>query len=485
MAEEKEVKKPVENVDVFAFSDAEYKKYELRRLEFSNALIGTFNAKFDYVISKDILKELVVIEKVIKEISDNRYYAVATSDKGNAFNLKFSVVVNTTDEKTASATLFLLEDVVSVNTGMPFIKSTEIATFKDDNDAYFSIKFKKAFHLISADEKANNGFYDQKKCPLFLAEKMRKLNIKKRFEENEELIDEEYVKQMIKELKKMGKYGEWVLKSFLKNQQLLGDKLPKKGAPKHYKTLARVLDQALIAAKEFPLTKEQREIINQIKNSHSKYMNAQFDYVEILGKSVGKGGKSSGGGKSGGGGGSKSGGKSDSKSGGKKKDNKKKDDKKKDKKKIIIDPSVYKPEKEKSTPTVDKPKPARKPEGRSERRPRFAGGEKHEEIEKKEAPPQKMEEPTKKEEGSPIVEMFASMVQELDGEINNSLTNFDFSLAEITGEMAEGESKDLDETFGAYVDAGVRGTFKSDFINLETVAPAVKPDKQNSEERGL
>ena len=69
MSEEKEIKtenaKPEEKKQEFLFSEAEYRKFENRRLEYSNALIGTFNEKGEYKITPEILKEFVAVPKVI------------------------------------------------------------------------------------------------------------------------------------------------------------------------------------------------------------------------------------------------------------------------------------------------------------------------------------------------------------------------------------------------------------------------------------
>ena len=87
MSEEKEIKtenaKPEEKKQEFLFSEAEYKKFENRRLEYSNALIGTFDEKGEYRITSEILKEFVSIPKVIREIRENRYYAISSSQQAS------------------------------------------------------------------------------------------------------------------------------------------------------------------------------------------------------------------------------------------------------------------------------------------------------------------------------------------------------------------------------------------------------------------
>lgn len=296
-----------EKTQEFLFSETEYKKFENRRLEYSNALIGTFDEKGAYKITPEILKEFVAIPKVIREIRENRYYAIATSQKAS-FNIKFSVVVGNVDDEKKYATLCLLEDVVNPNTGTYSLKSTPIATYRDDNDGYFIIKMKKSFNLKTIEEQADGGLYDETKYPNFYAAKSKKLKLKKQLEDAGEELDEIYVVEMIKELKKMGPYGEWVIKNLVRQQKMMGDKCPQKGAKDYFKVYARLLDQAILNAKDFPLTPEQVATLNRIQKARmDRLKTATTEVVVAPPKAVKKAGKSAG--KSDGGGGKKGGGK--------------------------------------------------------------------------------------------------------------------------------------------------------------------------------
>lgn len=311
------------------FSESEYKKFENRRLEYSNALIGTFDAKGDYKITSEILKEFVEMPKVIREIRENRYYAIANSNLGSSFCVKFSVVVGDLDDDKKYATLCLLEDVIDPNTGTYSLKSTPIATYKDDNDGYFVTKMKKAFNLQTIDEQVDGGLYDSNKFPNFFAAKSKKVKLKGQLDVYGEEIDEMYVKEMIAALKKMGPYGAWVLKNFMRQQTLMGDKFPKKGTKGYFKMYARLLDQAVLNAKGFPITPEQVAILNRIQQKRMENVRMATSEVVLTPKpkakpaaksAGGDGGKPSGGKKKGGKSGG--GGKDDKKED--KKDNKKK-----------------------------------------------------------------------------------------------------------------------------------------------------------------
>lgn len=332
MSEEKEIKtenaKPEEKKQEFLFSEAEYRKFENRRLEYSNALIGTFNEKGEYKITPEILKEFVAVPKVIREIRENRYYAISKSQKAS-YNIKFSVVVGNVDDEKKYATLCLLEDVVNPNTGTYSLKSTPIATYRDENDGYFVIKMKKAFNLKTVEEQVVGGLFDETKYPNFYAAKSKKLKLKDQLDSAGEELDEIYVVEMIKELKKMGPYGEWVIKNLIRQQKFMGDNFPKKGDKNYFKVYAKLLDQAIMNAKGFPITPEQIAVLNRIQQMRmDRLKTATTEVVLVPPKAVKKAAKSAD--KSSGGGGKKGGGKKKGgKDGGGDKPKAKKDEKKK------------------------------------------------------------------------------------------------------------------------------------------------------------
>ncbi len=320
-----------EQKEVYAYDDSEYQKFEMRRLEYSNALIGKFTDKGEYKITTEVLKEFVAVLKVIREVHENRYYAIANFEANPSLNIKFSVVVKSVDEDKKAATLCLLEDVISPNTGAYSLRSTPIATYKDDDDAFFSIKMKKAFNLKTIDEQETNDTFNEKFAPNYYKIKTEKLKLKKALETYEEGIEEGYVKELLAELKKMGPQGEWVLKRFVRHREAMGEKFPIKGSKNYYKECARLLDQILTNAKDIPFTKEQIAIINKIQNHRVQQVKNATEPDLIVAvpkptggskpKSASKDGGGSGSGGKKGGGGSKSGKKEDSKP-------KKKEDKK-------------------------------------------------------------------------------------------------------------------------------------------------------------
>lgn len=350
MSEEKEIKtenaKPEEKKQEFLFSEAEYRKFENRRLEYSNALIGTFNEKGEYKITPEILKEFVAVPKVIREVRENRYYAISKSQKAS-YNIKFSVVVGNVDDEKKFATLCLLEDVINPNTGTYSLKSTPIATYRDENDGYFVIKMKKAFNLKTVEEQVDGGLFDETKYPNFYAAKSKKLKLKDQLDSAGEELDEIYVVEMIKELKKMGPYGEWVIRNLIRQQKFMGDNFPKKGDKNYFKVYAKLLDQAIMNAKGFPITPEQIAVLNRIQQMRmDRLKTATTEVVLVPPKAVKKATKSAD--KSSGGGGKKGGGKKKGgKDGGGDKPKAKKDDKKKPLK-------IFIPQKEKPK-EVDQP----------------------------------------------------------------------------------------------------------------------------------
>lgn len=279
MSEEEKVEKKDEKKQ-FLFSEEEYKKFENRRLEFSNALIGTFDSKGDYKITPEILKEFVAMPKVIREVRENRYYAISSSKLGATFNVKFSVVVGEVDDEKKYATLCLLEDVVNLDTGTYSLKSTPIATYHNEATGDFAEKMKKVFNLKQVDELVGDGLFDPTKYPNFFAAKSKKIKLKGQFDAFGDEIEENYVKEMLKELKKMGPYGEWVLKNFVFQQKMMGGKFPQKGTKGYFKVYAKLLDQAILNAKGFPMTPEQIATINRIQQKRME--NVRMATTEVV-----------------------------------------------------------------------------------------------------------------------------------------------------------------------------------------------------------
>ena len=127
----------------------------------------------------------------------------------------------------------------------------------------------------------------------------------------------------------MGPYGEWVIKNLIRQQKFMGDNFPKKGDKNYFKVYAKLLDQAIMNAKGFPITPEQIAVLNRIQQMRmDRLKTATTEVVLVPPKAVKKAAKSAD--KSSGGGGKKGGGKKKGgKDGGGDKPKAKKDDKKK------------------------------------------------------------------------------------------------------------------------------------------------------------
>ena len=118
----------------------------------SNLLIGDFDDKGNYVITKEIKRDIVVMDKEIEDTGENFFKATSLYMKKNFY---FYISISMLPENKAKAKLYLYEFV-----GDYFDKDfviSHIANYIDNFDENFTDKVKKAFNLVDVDV-PNNDF---------------------------------------------------------------------------------------------------------------------------------------------------------------------------------------------------------------------------------------------------------------------------------------------------------------------------------------
>ena len=223
-----------------------YYKNQLKDEKYQNELLGNFNSDAAYSIDKELLQELIDVNKYIIDNVDGVYYLVAkTLDMEFKFLLKFK-----TDEKSGKkiATLTLIEDFTSVDENIFQEFHTVIARYCDENDMYFMQKVAKVFHIFDkrdedGKEKENEEIL---KNVLKLKKQLKKLKIN--IVETNEYLSKYYLDSVIAAFKKYPcPFSEYMLRQYAILLEQQKNNINKKN---YYKILRIELDKLIEASKK-------------------------------------------------------------------------------------------------------------------------------------------------------------------------------------------------------------------------------------------
>ncbi len=202
-----------------------------------NELLGEFDKSGNYLISRDVLLELVAVKKIIKESKDNKYILSAPVSEGIVF--LFTLQIEDDGDKKI-AIMKMIENDVRIN-GIKEIIKTNIARYKDDNDIYFMTKVKKIFNIVESE--GNGKEINNEEFLKIIIKRIKDFkSLKKqdaKFEENAK----QYLDQIIDILtKNPGKFSEYILRKY---NILLEESKELIGKPKYYKNLKIKLDNLI------------------------------------------------------------------------------------------------------------------------------------------------------------------------------------------------------------------------------------------------
>jgi len=228
--------------DVVLNNESDIAYYKQSQIyEITNALLlGNFNDSGEYVISEDICKELVAIDKLIDETAIDKYFLSA---KVGEFKLKLIVETQKTDDNKRNAKLILIEEC-SIQGILTKKYESLIATFIDDDDINFLFRMKKAFNMHARIEAEGKDMENLDKGAKIIILKNKLKSQKKLIAENRGALDKLYVKAVIEALKGSGEQGRTLLMRFLETIKAKG--LNKLNAQKKYIAYREVLDQMLV-----------------------------------------------------------------------------------------------------------------------------------------------------------------------------------------------------------------------------------------------
>ena len=212
-----------------------------------NTMLGDYDKDGNYVIKKEVTKELVTLLKVYTEAFDKNIFCESVKKfDGQTFKFCLKLASNTPVDGKITATLTLLEDVERVNGYYKNINSAEVMSqiFDDDKDVtekiYKFFNIKQAVSGDNGDEKVETDF----DYPNIIKRLEYFKNLNKYYQSvsarNQKDLYEKRVKLLLKH-----KESNTVLEEFNKQAFHLKGKFLDKNSLHYYKHLNQLLDGIL------------------------------------------------------------------------------------------------------------------------------------------------------------------------------------------------------------------------------------------------
>lgn len=219
----------------------------LKDEKYSNLLLGNFNSEGNYSIDKELLQELINVNKYITDNIEGVYHLIAKTQESE-FDLHFLLKIKNDEENNKKiAALVLIEPFTSVDGQNNQELNIVVARYRDENDIYFMPKVAKVFHIF--DKRDENGREEENETILLntlkLKKQMKLLNSK--LSDSNEYLSQYYIDNVLAILKKNpGKYSEYILRKY---QILLEEQKSNINKKNYYKLLRLELDKLLNSAK--------------------------------------------------------------------------------------------------------------------------------------------------------------------------------------------------------------------------------------------
>ena len=144
----------------------------LKDEKYSNLLLGNFNSEGNYSIDKELLQELINVNKYITDNIEGVYHLIAKTQESE-FDLHFLLKIKNDEENNKKiAALVLIEPFTSVDGQNNQELNIVVARYRDENDIYFMPKVAKVFHIF--DKRDENGREEENETILLNTLKLKK-----------------------------------------------------------------------------------------------------------------------------------------------------------------------------------------------------------------------------------------------------------------------------------------------------------------------
>lgn len=227
-------------------TDILYYKNQLKDEKYQNELLGNFNSDAVYSIDKELLQELINVNKYIIDNVDGVYYLVAkTLEMEFKFLLKFKID-ETAGKKMAALTL--IEDFTSSEDNIFQEFHTVIARYCDENDMYFMQKVAKVFHIFDKRDEDGKEKENEEILKNVLKLKKQLKNLKINIVETNEYLSKYYLDSVIAAFKKYPcPFSDYMLRQYAILLEQQKGNINKKN---YYKILRIELDKLIEASKK-------------------------------------------------------------------------------------------------------------------------------------------------------------------------------------------------------------------------------------------
>ena len=207
ITEDVQPKYKVYGQDILISDDVAIVYYDnsMNLLALANLLLGKFDSKGNYIISKEIKRDIVVMNKEVEEEKEGYFKATNIFMKKNFY---YYINISFLGDGRAKAALYLYEYVGDF-LDKDFVVS-HIANFVDVFDQDFRGKVKKAFNLV--DVALPN---DELKIPALAVLMQQMLDEKARVLSLHDIAAQAYVMRLLQELEKM-EYGRKIVEEYKK-----------------------------------------------------------------------------------------------------------------------------------------------------------------------------------------------------------------------------------------------------------------------------
>ena len=289
MQEEIQVKKPTWtnpfNKEIFSDeTEIAYYKSVLEEEICSSLLLGSFSDDGNYSVSKDILVELVDVNKYIEEVVEGTYHLTAKIKSDQSFSLKFTLSFQIDNEaKKKTALLKVVENFKNMDGSFVIPITTTVARYKDDDDIYFLQKVAKVFHIY---DKRNGEGREEENDEIIL--KIKELlakykTYKNSFAETNEHLSSFYIDNILASLKSHPcKFSEFILRKY---QLILEANKNLFGKPSFYRKIRFELDKLI--SENIKLC--DNEMLSKVLIQHkAEFLSAKKGFDEALLKSAEK-----------------------------------------------------------------------------------------------------------------------------------------------------------------------------------------------------
>jgi|GEM_PF-5268632 hypothetical protein len=240
----------------------------------NNNMLGDYNEKGNYVVSKKIISELLGLKKVMQHSFGKTLFCTSAQEIKNYGTLELAVKIQTNKEdgnNEAVASLELLEPINKVGGYYQNTNTATIASYTDTYDSKFIEKVYLAFNITTK----KDGYQGRKR----LEEDIKAITdrkdylqaLKKQAQEGLEDAEKKFYEKRLAALNKSGNVG----KSILVKLQLEANKVNKiflkKGSKNYYKKMNQLLDKVLDESKK-PVDKN---LIDDFNKAQNEYIQSQ------------------------------------------------------------------------------------------------------------------------------------------------------------------------------------------------------------------